>query len=74
MYCTLYNYCFKEYCFNINFLMFSLNVSMVKIHVQADVSMGLWLYTTYISVESQKGVNAVHRYSVENQKGAIAID
>ena len=27
-----------------------------------------------LSAESQKGINAVQQYSVENQKGAIARD
>ena len=27
-----------------------------------------------LSAENQKGINAVQRYSVENQKGTIAID
>ena len=43
-------------------------------HMNAEVSSER-IYIAYIisSVESQKGVNSVTRCSIENQKGAIAV-
>ena len=33
-----------------------------------------YVLTYMLSAENQKGVNAIQQFSIENQKGAIAID
>ena len=46
---------------------------MVTVQFRTNVKT-FFSYWDILSVESQKGINAAQRCSVENQKGAIAID